>query len=109
MTITLTAKQARIVARALDTYLRLGLGQIWTVAERLEELHPAKKFCHWEIRKKWTDAMTADLLGFTPGGSYGISNPLVHDDAKIAYDIEQAMRGTHILHMGSEPIPTVRL
>lgn len=107
MTITLTDKQAAIVVRALDTFLRLGLGQIWTVAERLEELHPEKQLHHWDIREQWTDAMTTALLGFSKGASYGIGNPAVHDDAKIAFDLEQTIRGRQWIHMGSEPIPQI--
>lgn len=107
MTITLTDKQTRILVRALDTFLRLGLGQLWTIGERLEELHPGKQLDHWDIREKWTDAMTSALFGFSKGSSYGIGNHLVHDDAKVAFDIEQTMRGQQSLHMGSEPIPHI--
>ena len=106
-TVELTDKQASVVVSALDLYLRLGLGQTWAMAEALVELHPDKKFDAWGLREKYTDAIQLDLFGFTPTSSYGISNGNVSDRTKIAFDIEQTIRGRQSLHMGSEPIPTV--
>jgi len=104
MTITLTPKQSDVLVKALDCYLRLGLGQIWTVGEALEFLHPVKHLNHWDIREQFTNAMQKQLLGFESNSSYGISNGNVHDYAKIAFDMEQVLRGTQSLHMGSEPL-----
>jgi hypothetical protein len=106
-TIELTDHQARIVVAALDLYIRLGLGQIWAVPEALVELHPAKQFNVWELREKYTDAIQLELFDFSPTASYGITHALVADRTKIAFDLEQTIKGRQSLHLGSEPIPKV--
>jgi len=100
MTITLTQKQSDVLVKALDCYLRLGLGQVWAVGEALEFMHPDKKMNHWEF----TDLISKHLLGFDLNSGYGITNEKVHDYAKIAFDMEQVLRDKQVLHLGSEPL-----
>ena len=108
-TITITPKQERVLCRALEMLCRLGLGQLWTVAEQLEFLFPDRRLDHWDIRERYIAPMQKAVLGFDASASYGISNEQVHDFAKIAYDMECALRKPDecALHLGSEPMVSV--
>lgn len=121
MTLTLTPKQAKVLQEALDTYMRLGMYQLDAVLRVLD--HP--DFCApmFHLNAASRDSIRAHLsaiLGIifadAPpvypkvqiNAGPGISNPIVHDNFKIAYDLDIAIRGdAHPLHLGSEPVAKV--
>lgn len=88
----LTGRQLRVLERALDLYLRVGLGQLDMVADAVEQLMPERLK---RIGYQHSD-MAADLLWiknehlhFAVGSSYGVGNDEISDDANVAYEMEK--------------------
>lgn len=82
--------QARILVAALDLYLRIGIGQFTEVVRvyNYEWKTPIP------MVDKLVDAMNyaKRIVGFGPGGSYGIHSPDVHDVFRRAFDIQRVIR-----------------
>jgi hypothetical protein len=116
---TVTAEQARVISRALDVYVRLGLGQLGIVAEALDGLHDIQDL---DGLMNALDEAKSRYLGLCEGRSYGIGNRKVDAAAHVAYDLEKGVQkvlattekhGTHsvwhhgnTLKYGSEPLAT---
>jgi len=119
-------KQLLIIEKALDLYLRVGIGQVEIVAEILNEMFPekTKDVSQWDMKKKYLDPMKEELFGLSGGGSFGICNDVVSDNAKIAYDLNKtiqkfiATKDNHsetsvwhdgnLLKLGSEPVVVIK-
>ena len=113
ITITITIPQARAMVEALDLYMRLGLGQVYMVAEmvadgsipikagsldkpEMDVIRNVAALCN-EIRRE---------LGFLPGESYGVGNRAVSDKAHRAYEIEKVVKKALAIY--DDPTPTFR-
>lgn len=126
MKLHLTDKQIKVIISALDNYSRIGIGQLEDIANIIQELHPKltqHDFISYDIKKSYLDPLKEKLWGFKYGASYGITNEKVHNNAKIAYDIQKTlqlyiaakenhMKGSvwfdgNLLHLGSEPLATI--
>jgi len=119
--LTITHKQLRIMERALDLYIRVGIGQFEALIDSLEYLFPEtmKHQSAYILREQYTDKLKNLIFDFHSGGSYGISNPSISDEAKIAYDMDKVIQKMiaviedhhngsvwhhgDLLHLGSEP------
>lgn len=90
--ITLSKEQLRVVDRALEIMVRLGLGQIHTAVDLcyLFQTKDPKKV------KSLCDELQKELTGFEGGASWGIHSKEISDDYRIACDIEQVIR--HQIH-----------
>jgi len=91
VTLELSERQAKIVQSALDIYTRLGLGQIERVGD----------FLDWKTRDQWEQLLAAVKVigtGHHPNASTGISHPELDDRFKIAYEIQQVVRGKVAWH-----------
>lgn len=82
--------QARILAEALDLYMRIGIGQLTEVVRVYNY--------EWKTPIPTVDRLVdvmneaKRVIGFGPGGSYGIQSREVHDVFRQAYDIRQVIR-----------------
>jgi hypothetical protein len=90
--LTLNEKQAHVVRAALDLYARVGIGQF---EEVLQVYDPAAKM-DIELRNHIRAGLVLAKAeaGHPANGSYGIVNPLVDDDFRVAYDVQQVIRHT---------------
>ncbi len=106
-TLTITEKQGRVIARALELQQRVHMGQLEHVAF---ELHWAGRFTTLEDseearQKNWMTWERRDLLQTllrglsplvtelgSPSASLGIRHEAVSDDARISYDLQQVIR-----------------
>ena len=87
MILSISDTQARVLIAALDHYSRMGMGQLWTIAETLCALRPEECKDAWDIRDRFTVPMQYALFGYPPNASAGICSPVVCPYAKIAYDM----------------------
>jgi hypothetical protein len=82
--------QARILSEALDLYVRIGIGQLTEVVRVYNY--------EWKTPIPTVDRLVEIMneakrvIGFGPGGSYGIHSANVHDVFRQAYDIRQVIR-----------------
>ena len=122
--IKINLNQLRILEKALDIYMRIGIGQIECVAEALGDLGLLEIYTPLDVREKWFNIIKKELLGFASGASFGIPNPQVSDKAKIAYDMNKTIQKCisdtfkektigvwsdgNILHLGSEPFIKIK-
>ena len=99
--LVLRGKQIQIVIDALDQYCRLHLGQLDVICfnMRLNFGVPKKQYIH----SYWQNLLGAirDIIfksekmsSFGWSGSYGIGNPEVKTEGKLAYDMEKAIEST---------------
>ena len=107
--------QMQVLVEALDLYSRVLIGQLEEVGgvatiysvNMLDNIvveatggkrYRASKPCKnsFEEHHQFTDEvrlLKQTLLGIHSNGSYGIFNEMVHDNARVAYDIQQVVRG----------------
>jgi hypothetical protein len=126
--LTLTRQQLRLIESALELYMRLGIGQLEIVGEKLlmelfYKMFKDRYSSSKEIEDKFLRPMKQEMFGFGPGASFGISSDKVHDGVKIGYDLQKVIQ-KHIatvedhhkysvwhdgpmLHLGSEPIAEI--
>lgn len=113
MKIELSDEQAAVLVEALDLYSRCLIGQFEEVGQvallyNVNMLNsevrqsnqqvytvskPDKKA--WDAHHDFTDAirkLKQEILGIHSNGSYGIHSEVVHDSARVAYDILQVVR-----------------
>lgn len=117
--------QLRVLEQALDIFTRICIGQLHEVAHVVSSYLPKEfKGDMWEMRKE-LDRLTSAYLGLSPGASFGIPSDKVHDDAKIAYDLEKTFQkhiavvedhdrwsvwhNGNLLHLGSESCAKVEV
>ena len=91
MKIEISDKQRHVLIAALDTYSRLKMGQLWAVAEAVQDCktrtgEPLPDY--WDIRETHTGPLTKALFDYDPNASHGIVSPLVPVDGKIAHDLQ---------------------
>lgn len=110
MTIELTDKQANVVIEALDHYSRMGMGQLEDVAHLM-----GKHFAHihpWDLIEthigRLKQAAFPNTAAHTCGGSWSIANKQVPEPFRIAYEIQQVLRGDkHPLKITTEPLAKI--
>jgi len=123
--LTLTEKQLHIIEDAIDLFIRVGIGQLGIVLEKLEFLFPEqmKEQRSYDLKREFTDKMKEKIFDFAAGANFGISSPHVCDNVKIGYDLQKviqkhiAVENNHdkysvwhdgpMLHLGSEPIAEI--
>lgn len=93
-TLTLTQKQADVLVRATDVYMRLLLGQFNIVAEQFlfrEGVTPERM----DMARRHLDAAKTCLfpeLGGSPSASHSMTSPKNEEASRVAYDIHQVLR-----------------
>jgi len=110
MKLNLTDKQAKVVEAALDLYSRIGMGQLEDVAHVL-----GRHFEHvnsWDLIQqhiyRLKRAAFPNSAAHIGTGSWGISNKQVPESFRVAYEIQQVMRGDECpLKITQEPLATV--
>jgi len=96
--IKVNEKQLKVLIPALESYLRLGLGQLENVLGDLAiNQHESfkditSKIHHDEGVKKSIEILKSELFGCSMNASKGICSPDVHSDFKLAYEMYQKMR-----------------
>jgi hypothetical protein len=95
-TIEVNEEQARLMAEALDLYMRVRLGQIeviidpWRFAKRGDgQEQTANHLVHAE---SLIGEAKMVLTGFTPSASFGIGSSDLPDSAKVAQDMRSVIR-----------------
>jgi hypothetical protein len=91
--IEINEEQAKIIINALDFYSRIGIGQFIEIV---------LAFSWWQCDEQWFNHRNEverliydaqfNLTGMPFNASYGIFSPEVHENAKIAWDIQQVIR-----------------
>jgi hypothetical protein len=110
----LTVPQAQALVSALDVYMRLGLGQIYRVAELVSDGFIPIKATKTKKSDSETEIATVQSvtalcneirreLGFSSGESYSVSNVAVSERARRAYEIEKVVKKTLAMHTNVEP------
>lgn len=101
----LTRAQAQTLVNACDLYSRIGIGQFEEIDQlaRMGMLNhrndpatgaPARE-AEWGRLEQAREALNAakrHITGMESNASYGIHNPLVHKDFKVAWDLQQVVR-----------------
>lgn len=113
MKIELSDEQAAVLVEALDLYSRCLIGQadevgsvmsmysvnmlnnevVGAIGKQYTQHKPDKKA--YDAHHDFTDAIRSlkhSFLGIHSNGSYGIHSEAVHDNARVAYDIQQVLR-----------------
>lgn len=90
--LTLTASQAQTLVEALDMFSRIGIGQIHEVENVVTRYGMDRKEHNYEAVRNALDFVRRELMGFEPGGSYGIFHKKVHNVFKDAWDLQQVIR-----------------
>lgn len=99
--IKLSLRQAEILKRAIDLFVRIGMGQIEEVAEvakfyNINGLLNLKDFYDVERTINYHLGEAKKHLGIRPFSNLGITN--AGEDFRIAYDIEQVLRRSLAFH-----------
>lgn len=121
----LNTKQARLLEKILDLYVRIGIGQFEEIAQTINSLFDinSNNFeLQGNLALELMKVLKRQLLGYD-NGNIGISNEKVKNDVKVAYDLAKvlqkgiAVTEDHksysvwhdgaILHLGSEPIASI--
>ena len=113
MQIEINDEQAYVIVEALDLFSRILIGQVeeagsvmnkynvnmldsevvGDVGKQYTQHKPDKKA--YDEHHDFTDAIRSlkhSLLGIHCNGSYGIHSDVVHDNARVAYDVQQVLR-----------------
>lgn len=85
-------EHAKVIIEALDVFSRIHMGQLNIIAEQLNFSNFFNKtnIHNTDFRKK-IDELKA-IIGLSSSGHLGIRSEVVHEDAKVAYDIQQIIR-----------------
>ena len=113
MKIEISDEQAYVIVEALDLFSRILIGQAEEVGGVMNKYNvnmldsevvgaEGKQYTQHKPNKKAYDAhhdfsdairsLKHNLLGIHSNGSYGIHSEAVHDNARVAYDIQQVLR-----------------
>jgi len=113
MKIEVSDEQAYVIVEALDLFSRVLIGQaeevggvmsmysvnmldsevVGDVGKQYTQHKPDKKA--YDAHHDFSDAIRSlkhNLLGIHSNGSYGIHSGAVHDNARVAYDVQQVLR-----------------
>lgn len=113
MQIEINDEQAYVIVEALDLFSRVLIGQseevgsvmnkysvnmldsevLGAVGKQYTQHKPDKQA--YDAHHDFTDAIRGlkhSLLGIHTNGSYGIHSVVVHDNARVAYDVQQVLR-----------------
>lgn len=113
MKIEISDEQAYVIVEALDLFSRVLIGQseevgsvmnkynvnmlnsevLGDVGKQYTQSKPDKKA--YDAHHDFTNAIRSlkhNLLGIHSNGSYGIHSEAVHDNARVAYDVQQVLR-----------------
>ena len=99
-TLTVDDTQVGTILRALDLYSRIGCGQ-FSELRRLF-IHDPRRRCIDAADLLTLEAIKQRLLPLERGVSYSISNKLVPQDYRMAYDILQVLRYCRAWHVKPE-------
>jgi len=115
-----TLRQLETLHAALDLFCRIGIGQFEAAGDTICQLHYKKALetdrTGWDIKEEFLNPLKS-LFGFPSNGSHGITHPEVHERAKIAHDLGDAVLtaarmkknpeqgGTTSLKTSQEPAP----
>lgn len=112
----ITPEQAYAVAKALDLYSRMGLGQVREIGHLVRAgAIPFKKDIAADgpggmiDRAESIDSLlgqVSTLLGFQPNASFGLGSPRVPTDSLRAYEIQKVLQ--QALANDRDPNPTFR-
>ena len=128
-TLRMNAKQAHSLVKAMELFVRMGLGQLEYLGEMLLENHAdafpkedIQTFCRLrEVLEKGLQAVKLESLHYPSNASKGVTSPTTSNTSKIVYDLECVLRQQIAraekhqtfsvwhgdpLHLGSEPLAT---
>ena len=91
-TIKVNVDQARIIARALDLFSRIGIGQIEMVVEEAHKMSHAKIEAPYAEIEEIVDKLKLALFGMPINASHSICSDKVDVAYREAYDILQVIR-----------------
>lgn len=92
-TIKITERDLKTLAKALDTYIRLGLGQFDTLSREYQYHYGFLTPENHKALEYHAGALQQLLTGFDQGG-HGITHPKVKDEFKSAREIHEQIRAT---------------
>jgi hypothetical protein len=117
--LTLTPRQSHLIEKALDLFVRIGIGQIRCLEDEIDRLFALEDTNELHAHLQM---IQEKVIGQSWNGSYGISHPKVHTDVKTVYDclkvLEKGIAQAEdhhqwsvwhdgaILHLGDEPVAT---
>lgn len=110
--VTLTLGQAQALNRALDTYVRIGIGQFETILElmRFDEITPAAERVVIDVAllEKVEEYLKQlkSLMGHYRGASLGIGSPKATASVRRAYEIKKVVAKALAEHR--DPSPSLR-
>ena len=87
----ISESQANVLVSALDLFSRIGLGQIEEVEKVAGNYNSSGTYDHNRVERLLHE-VKLEMLGMAPHHSYGIMCPQVHEDFRIAWDIQQVVR-----------------
>lgn len=121
----MSEEEAKLLCKSLDTFSRVGLGQIDNAVENIffNLVFQSTSFEYQDRLRSLCDRLKFLLTGHPANGSYGIGSSAISDDFRIAFDIQQVLRhkmawdknpkgGIQVdyhdpMQWGKEPLPTV--
>lgn len=98
--LSISTNQARTLCRALDLYSRIGMGQFTEILftyERGGMLEPRYR----EEAVKLLDRLHYLITRLPPSAYHGIHSNAIHDDLRVAFDLQQVIR--HKIAWTEEP------
>jgi hypothetical protein len=102
--IEVTEKQKEVIERALDTYVRLMIGQVdIAVGDNFRELS-------WDEKRIIHETARQFLFNkYPPNGGPGIGHPDTDIKAKIAYEVSDVLKNKTPLELSGEPFPIINI
>jgi hypothetical protein len=95
-TLHLSDLQISVLEKALDLYSRTLMGQLAIVSETLGEAFPEelskRGLTHWDLKTQYLAPLAHDALGLEKGSYYGIYDPKVSENGKIAHDLQKTLQ-----------------
>lgn len=96
--LVISAEQRHLLSKATEVWARLLIGQVWTLRELYQGYLGFSEKVDWQevedtllCVKKWLFPQLTPGLGH----SYGIHQPQVCEEARVAFDIHQVLRGNY--------------
>jgi hypothetical protein len=94
VTVEMSEEQARVVVKALDIFSRLHMGQVSDVElfYRLLNVGQNKSFPSREVERLCESIKFYVFPELSPGSYHSISSEKISEDARVAFDLIQALR-----------------
>lgn len=115
----LDSAQVDLLSKTLDAFSRITMGQLHILFEVLdvppgfsENPHALCTYqdVYWDGKhggKEARDILFPEIRNFGWFGGYGISNPDVSEDSRLAYQISRALSRDYVLPVTKEPLARV--